>query len=355
MGARSHLDPSGMVQVENPALEERDSDRITQLTAGQLLQALPAAVYTTDRDGRITFYNRAAAALWGREPVLGESVWCGSWRLYWPDGRPMRHDECPMAVALKEGRSIPGEEAVAERPDGTRVPFLAYPTPLFDEAGRLSGAINTLIDISGRKRAEDITLRQTRRLEALNRIAKSIADDLDLTRIVQTVTDSATELIGARFGAFFYNVTDDSGEAYRLFTLSGAPREAFEKFGMPRSTAVFGPTFHGQGVVRSDDIRKDPRYGKSAPYYGMPQGHLPVVSYLAVPVVSRSGEVHGGLFFAHDQPARRSLRMRPSRSTMHDCSIPRRPRSRRERKPSARNAISRRSSNPRAMPSSARI
>src|SRR5215470_20092071 len=106
----------------------------------ELLEALPVAVYTTDAQGRITFYNRAAAALWGHNPALGSSQWCGSWRLYWPDGRPMRHDECPMAIALKEQRAISGAEAAAERPDGVRVPFLAYPRPLFDEAGRLAGA-----------------------------------------------------------------------------------------------------------------------------------------------------------------------------------------------------------------------
>jgi light-regulated signal transduction histidine kinase (bacteriophytochrome) len=83
--------------------------------------------------------------------------------------------------------------------------------------------------------------------------------------------------------------------------LSGVPREAFENFPMPRNTHVFGPTFRGEGAVRSDDITKDPRYGKNAPYHGMPQGHLPVCSYLAVPVVSRTGKVLGGLFFGHSQ------------------------------------------------------
>ena len=95
---------------------------------------------------------------------------------------------------------------------------------------------------------------------------------------------------------------NEDGESYQLYTLSGAPREAFEKFGMPRNTAVFDPTFRGESVVRSADIRRDPRYGKSAPHYGMPRGHLPVVSYLAVPVRSANGTVHGGLFFGHEQP-----------------------------------------------------
>ena len=159
-------------------------------------------------------------------------------------------------------------------------------------------AENTLVsmtDISSQKMSE-------RRLETINRVAQIFASELDLERTVQSVTDIGTELTGAKFGAFFYNVTNDSGESYSLYALSGAPREAFDKFGMPRNTAVFAPTFAGQGIVRSDDIRKDPRYGKNAPHHGMPKGHLPVVSYLAVPVISRTGEVHGGLFFAHDQP-----------------------------------------------------
>jgi PAS domain S-box-containing protein len=118
------------------------------ISGTELLEALPVAVYTTDAEGHITSYNRAAADLWGHNPELGSSQWCGSWRLYWPDGRPLPHDECPMAVALKEGREVRGVEAVAERPDGTRVRFRPYPTPLRDPSGRLIGAINLLMDIT---------------------------------------------------------------------------------------------------------------------------------------------------------------------------------------------------------------
>ena len=121
----------------------------------ELLGALPAAVYTTDAAGRITYYNDAAAHLWGHRPPLGTSEWCGSWKLYWPDGTPLAHAECPMAIALKEDRVVRGMEAIAERPDGTRVPFIPYPTPIHDEAGKLVGAVNMLIDISERKRFED--------------------------------------------------------------------------------------------------------------------------------------------------------------------------------------------------------
>jgi PAS domain S-box-containing protein len=159
------------------------------------------------------------------------------------------------------------------------------------------------VDLAVRKQTDEVERNQMRRLETFNRLSKSIAKDLDLERIVQTVTDIATELSGAKFGAFFYNVIDGKGERYLLYTLSGAPPEAFAPLGLPRNTAIFRPTFEGIGIVRSDDIRADPRYGTVAPHFGMPRGHLPVVSYLAVPVIARSGEVHGGLFFGHDQPA----------------------------------------------------
>src|SRR5947209_14377797 len=119
-----------------------------------LLSLLPVAVYTTDAEGRLTFYNDAAAELWGWRPELGQAQWCGSWRLFWPDGRPMAHDECPMARCLREGRPVRAEEAIAERPDGTRVPFAPYPTPLMDEAGHLTGAINLLVDLSEQKKSD---------------------------------------------------------------------------------------------------------------------------------------------------------------------------------------------------------
>ena len=143
---------------------------------------------------------------------------------------------------------------------------------------------------------------ETRALEVLNEVGMAVAAELDLERLVQRVTDAGVELSHAEFGAFFYNVLRDDGEAYTLYTLSGAPREAFEKFPMPRNTAIFEPTFRGRPPVRSDDILNDPRYGKSAPYHGMPKGHLSVRSYLAASVVSRSGEVLGGLFFGHARP-----------------------------------------------------
>jgi PAS domain S-box-containing protein len=119
----------------------------------QLIDALPAAIYVTDSKGYITYFNDAATALWGRRPALHSDQWCGSWRLYRLDGTPMPHDQCPMAIALKQGRPVRGRQAIAERPDGTRVSFMPFPTPLYDASGALAGAVNMLIDISERQHA----------------------------------------------------------------------------------------------------------------------------------------------------------------------------------------------------------
>jgi PAS domain S-box-containing protein len=147
----------------------------------------------------------------------------------------------------------------------------------------------------------DDALDEKRMLEVLNETAAALSAELNLERLVQTVTDAGVKLVGAQFGAFFYNGVDENGQNMMLYALAGAPREAFSIFPIPRRTALFGPTFDGAGILRSDDITKDPRYGRHAPHYGMPRGHLPVRSYLAVPVISRAGTVLGGLFFGHSE------------------------------------------------------
>jgi PAS domain S-box-containing protein len=134
-----------------------------------MLDGLGVAMYATDARGRITFFNEAAVELWGRRPEIGER-WCGSWELLEIDGSPMAHDACPMAVALRERRPVRGGEAIALRPDGSRVRFLAYPTPLFDDRGRMIGAVNTLIDVGDRIRAEEAAHAAARALAASNAV-----------------------------------------------------------------------------------------------------------------------------------------------------------------------------------------
>ncbi len=162
--------------------------------------------------------------------------------------------------------------------------------------------LSILRDVTERERTAVALREQAEELAAVNHIGRMLSAELDLHKIVQALTDAATELTGARFGSFFYNVIDESGASYMLYTLTGVPIEHFKDFPMPRATEIFGPTFRGEGVIRLADVRQDPRYGKNAPYHGIPPGHLPVVSYLAVPVVLRSGEVVGGLFFGHPEP-----------------------------------------------------
>ncbi len=167
--------------------------------------------------------------------------------------------------------------------------------------GRNAGRVWSFRDITQQRRSEEALREESRTLALLNKTGTMLASKLDLQALLQAVTDAATELSGARVGAFFYNTTDVNGDAFTLFTLSGAPRDAFERFGQPRATPLFGSTFRGEGPIRCDDVLKDPRYGEMPPHGGMPAGPLPVRSYLAVPVISRTGEIIGGLFFGHPE------------------------------------------------------
>jgi PAS domain S-box-containing protein len=170
----------------------RDSERHWR----ELLEALPAAVYTTDVEGRITFFNQAAVELWGHRPTLGESEWCGSWKLFWPDGSPLPHDQCPMAIALREDRIVRNVEAIAERPQGSRIPFTPYPTPLHDASGALTGAINMLVDISFHKEA---AARQRLLINELNhRVKNSLAS---VQAIVSQTLRGASDLTTGRKAA----------------------------------------------------------------------------------------------------------------------------------------------------------
>ena len=148
----------------------------------EVLDALPAAIYATDAAGRITYFNEAAVKLWGCRPELDSSEWCGSWKLFWPDGKVMPHDQCPMAMAIKERRAVRGIEVVAARPDGTRVHLLPFPTPLVDPSGALVGAINLLVDLSDRKSNE----------HAIQRLAAIVesSDDAILTKDLNGIITS---------------------------------------------------------------------------------------------------------------------------------------------------------------------
>jgi PAS domain S-box-containing protein len=175
-----------------------------------LLQALPAAIYTTDADGRITFFNRACIDFAGRTPNIGD-MWCVTWKLFHPDGTPLAHEDCPMAIALKENRPIRDVEAIAERPDGTRICFMPYPTPLRDDSGTLLGAVNMLVDITTRKQAEERMMLLTGEVDhRSNNLLAVIQAMLRLTK-----ADTAEE-----FQAAFQGRLRALANVQRLFSVS---------------------------------------------------------------------------------------------------------------------------------------
>ena len=220
------------------------------------------------------------------------------------DGPALAVPEPAAVAALLPGIDATGSAVVA---DG-EAPLLVYSTAPLGRAHE--AALAALVAATGELGRTVRRLRaEAAAFDVLHAVGRRLTAQLDLDRIVQDATDGATRATGAAFGAFFYNLVDRYGESYTLYTLSGAPREAFAGFPMPRNTEVFAPTFDGTGTVRSDDIVADPRFGRNAPYHGMPEGHLPVRSYLAVPVVSpTSGDVLGGFFFGHPEPGRFTAR-----------------------------------------------
>lgn len=199
-------------------------------------------------------------------------------------------------------------EADHRRKDGSRYPVEIRLQLSREEHPPVFVAI--VQDISSRQAAEAERARLLAReqdaraiAETLNRIGRSLSTEFHLETLLQMVTDAATKLSGAQFGAFFYSSVNEAGEQFTLYTLSGAPRSAFERFPMPRITNLFHPTFTAGRSVRSDDITQDPRYGSTGPYFGMPEGHLPVKSYLAIPVISRTGGAIGAMLFGHAKTA----------------------------------------------------
>ena len=257
--------------------------------------AVGTAVITTDLEGRVTSWNEGASRMlgWTAADVLGETLE----RLFPPgDGAAALRQEMSDALAVGRGG---GQEGWRIRRDGSRLWAVGEMSPIRDQGGTVIGFTKILRDRTEDRAAQEAISEERRALEILNRAGSALAAKTDLQELVQIVTDAGVELTGAEFGAFFYNVENEAGESYTLYTLSGAPAEAFSQFPMPRNTAVFGPTFAGEGIVCSHDITQDERYGKNAPRHGMPEGHLPVRSYLAVPVISRAGGVIGGLFFGH--------------------------------------------------------
>jgi PAS domain S-box-containing protein len=299
------LDSSGKVigasAIARDITERKRTQGALSATAERLNLALTAADlgdWSWDAATDMVTFSERAAEIFGIPPGP-HMTWTDMQGLLHEDDRDQARQQVEQAVA--EGGRYDIEYRV-NRPDGTQVWVSALGRAQYDDGGQALGMYGVVHDITARKQAEEALREQSEIVETINRIGVMLSAELEQEKLVQAVTDAATELTGAQFGSFFYNVFNEQGGEYMLYTLSGVPREAFSHFPMPRATDLFGPTFRGEGTVLIADVKQDPRYGKNSPYYGMPPGHLPVTSYLAVPVISRSGEVIGGLFFGHPDP-----------------------------------------------------
>ncbi len=278
--------------IEDITARRRAEEQRSHLAA--VIESSDDAVITKTLDGIIRSWNKGAERMFGyrADEAIGRPV-----TMLMPPERVS--EEVDILGRLKQGLRIDHYETIRVDKVGRRLDVSLSVSPVRDAEGQLIGASKIARDISARKRIEEALRDETRILELLNSTGALMGSTLDLQSLVQSITDAATQISGAQIGAFFYTTVNPHGESFSLFALSGAPREAFEKFGLPRNTPLFEHTFRGGGVVRLPDVTKDPRYGKIAPHHGLPAGHPPVRSYLAVPVISRSGQVIASMFFGH--------------------------------------------------------
>ena len=281
-----------VIETTQRVLAERGREA-AELRSSEVLEGMAEGFLLLDGDYRVSAINAEGMRVdhRPREAILGRSHW-----EVWPGS-----EESEVGRLYKQAMQDRLPASLEHRYDWADGHYAWLDTRVYPSGDGLAVFYR---DVTERKRVEAAASEESRSLETLNRTGAALSGELDLERLVQMVTDAGAELTGAKFGAYFHNVMDETGERLHLFTLSGEERASFERLGRPRATAIFGPTFRNEGVVRSDDILADPRYGQNAPHRGMPKGHLPVRSYLAVSVVSRSGEVLGGLLFGHPAPGR---------------------------------------------------
>jgi len=273
-------------------LETRVAEREMELA--DFLENAVVGLHKIGADGSIIWANRAELDLLGyaAEEYIGRPI---------ADFVVQPGQAADMLRRATAGEAFRDEHVQLRCKDGSTKDVVINSNPLLID-GKFICTRSSMRDVTAQWTIEGHLRGEAQKWEILHRTGIALSTDLDLERIVQTVTEAAVQLANAEFGAFFYNVDQPEGGSYMLYSLSGVPREAFAKFPMPRATALFGPTFRGERIMRIDDVLAHPDYGKSAPYHGMPKGHLPVRSYLAVPVIGREGKVHGGLFFGHSTP-----------------------------------------------------
>ena len=287
---------TGMVHDITARKSAEDTLRQSEEVLRALANSIPQLAWMAVPSGAIVWFNERWYEYTGTTP--DQMTGWGWESVHDPEVLPQ--------VLLRWNESIrTGQPFEMEFPirgaDGQYRWFLTRTNAVRDRHGNILRWFGTNTDVDQVKRVEQALRDESNILELLNSTGTALAWQRDLRSLLQTVTDAATGISGARFGAFFYHGKDEDGVLFELYTLSGAPASEFENLGYPRPTPLFGPSMRGEGVVRSDDITLDPRYGQQAPHNGMPAGHPPVRSYMAVPVVARNGEALGTLFLGHPE------------------------------------------------------
>jgi PAS domain S-box-containing protein len=292
------LGMTGMVQDISDRKSAENALRQNQEEMQAMANSIPQLAWIARFDGAVVWYNERWYEYTGLSRDLAPA---GGWE-------EVYDTECLPAIREHWQQSLrSGEPFEMEFPirgaDGQFRWFLSRANPVRDSTGRITRWFGTSTDVDQVKRVQEALRDETNVLELLNNTGNAITSQRDLRSLLQEVTDACTRISGARFGAFFYTTTAADGDKLTLYTLSGLPRERFAHFPHPRATQIFGPSMRGEGVIRIDDVLTDPRYGHNPPYEGVPPGHPAVRSYLAVPVISRNGDVIGSLFFGHPEPS----------------------------------------------------
>jgi len=286
----------------NVELRRDDEQRATRILAA-IVESSDDAIVAKNLNSEILSWNAGAERMFGysAEEAVGKSI-----RLIIPEDRMSEEDE--VLRRLRLGQRVDHFETVRRRKDGRHILVSLTISPIHDQNGVVVGASKIARDITALREIEAERVRLLREhaavTEQLNRVGAAVASDLDRDSIVQAVTDAATELTTAEIGAFVYTVPVDSGESYVAWTISGMPRDEFAKLPTPRGILTFDPAFHGTEIINSDDVTGDRRYSSGAPFGGIPTGHARVRSYLAIPVLGRTGQLLGGLFFGHSSVGR---------------------------------------------------
>jgi len=278
-------------------ITEKISFKEKQYILSAIVESSDDAIISKDINGVITSWNSGAKKTFGytEQEVLGKHI-----TILIPKDRLQEEEN--ILKNIRQGKKVDHYQTIRLHKSGREIPISLTVSPLKDNNNTIIGASKIGRDIANLLQTQQALKHYADNLEVLNSIGKVISEKLDVDVILQQVTNATTKITGAAFGAFLFNTQDDNGEALMLYNLSGLTKEAFEKLGIHKNTDLFRPTFKGKEILRIDDLREDSRYRISKRYRESEGTLLSVASYLAVPLISSSGEVVGGLLFGHPEP-----------------------------------------------------